>query len=239
MRHRGRTRLELAPALALAALVSAGCAAGIDPGDPHLVIAKRPALAAPDQSRMQSGPDGSAMSYYANPTADWSRYSRVMLDPVTSWDGRKPDSVSPEDQIVLCDYMYEVLRRHLAQAFTIVDAPGPDVMRFRVVISDPGAAGEGLRAVSSELPEARLERAMTRLSAGTYAFAGFAESDGEITDSLTGAPLLVWTDQRVGGGSAKAAAEWTWNDARAAIQYWAETLAGRLAQWHQEGGVSG
>lgn len=241
MRRGQRLYVYRMPAYALicVALLVAGCATGADTADPHFIIARPPALAAPAPAPMRPGPEGSAMSYYVNPAADWSRYSRLMLDPITSWDGLDPDRVSPEDQIVLCDYMDEVLRRHLAQQFMIVNQPGPGVLRLKIVIVARGESPTGLRSVSSNLPEARLARAVRRLSAATYAFAGEAASDGEITDSLTGEPLLVWSDRRIGGGSAKSAAAWKWNDARAAIDYWAETLVGRLAQWRQEGDVAG
>jgi hypothetical protein len=226
-------------AMLIAAVAAVGCGPVADPADPHYVIAPPPPLAASDAARMHQGPEGAAMSYYANPNADWPRYSRVMLAPVTSWDGNFAGQVSPEDQIVLCDYMYEVLRRHLARQFVITDSPGPDVMRLKIAIVARGGAATGLRSVSSPLPDYRLERAVAELSPATYAFAGIAASDGEITDSTTGAPLLIWIDQRIGGGTTKPAAQWNWNDTRAAIEYWAETLTGRLAQWHQEGDVSG
>ena len=224
--------------LLFAAIAAIGCGPIADPADPHYVIAPPP-LAASDAARMNQGPEGSAMSYHANPGADWPRYSRVMLEPLTSWDGNFAGKVSPEDQIVLCDYMYQVLRRHLARQFVVTDSPGPDVMRLKIVIVARGGGAAGLRSISSPLPEYRLERAVTELSPATYAFAGIAASDGEITDSTTGEPLLVWIDQRIGGGTTKPAARWNWNDTRAAIDYWAETLTGRLAQWHQEGDVSG
>ena len=44
--------------------------------------------------------------------------------------------ISPEDQFVLSQYMYEVLKQHLGHDFTIVNQPGPGVMRLQITVID-------------------------------------------------------------------------------------------------------
>jgi hypothetical protein len=112
-------------------------------------------------------------------------------------------------------------------------------MRLHVTITDADGAASAFRTVAADRPPAELQEDMRRLATVTYEFAGLAESEGEVTDSLSDEHLFAWIDRRVGGGSLNAAAQWTWKDTKAAIDYWAETLAGRLAQWHQEGDVAG
>ncbi len=60
-----------------------------------------------------------------------------------------------------------------------------------------------------------------------------------MTDSVTGVQLLAWVDRRVGGGSQNGRRNGNGCDANAAIDYWAETLSARLAQWHYQGDVAG
>jgi hypothetical protein len=223
----------------LACLLFAACAANEPPTPEQLeVMRPRPALFA-DPAQMKPGPEGSELLYYQDTDAESSRYGRIIIDPVTLWCGDMTLDIAPEDQFVLSVYMYQVLKQHLGQDFTIVDQPGPGVMRLRIAVIDFGRAPTGMHTVSAMPPPAELLHVVKQLSAGAYSFTGAAESEGEVTDSVTGARLLAWVDRRIGGGSHKTAAQWQWGDAHAAIDYWAETLSARLAQWHYQGDVAG
>jgi hypothetical protein len=216
----------------------AGCASEPPLPDQVEVMRPRPALPA-DRTQMKPGPEGSELLYYQDVDAESSRYGSVLIEPITLWCGDMTLDIAPEDQTVLSQYMYEVLKHHLGQDFTIVDQPGPGVMRLRISVIDFGNAPTGMHTVSAmPLPPA-LNQAVRQLSSGAYSFTGSAQSQGEVTDSISGERLLAWVDQRIGGGSRKTAALWQWSDANAAIDYWAETLTARLAQWHYEGDVAG
>jgi Protein of unknown function (DUF3313) len=222
------------------AIVAAGCAAGT-PAPPRNALAKaeqQPVFFG-DYTPMTAGPKGSAMLYYVNPHARWLEYDKLILDPITLWRGESGVVVAPDQQQDLCDYMQAVLKDHLARVFTLVNNPGPGVMRLHVTITDADGAASAYRTVAADRPPAELRENMRRLASVTYEFAGVAESEGEVTDTINDEHLFAWIDRRVGGGSLNAAAQWTWKDTKAAIDYWAETLAGRLAQWHQEGDVAG
>jgi hypothetical protein len=223
----------------LAGLMLAGCVANEPPTSAQIeVMRPRPALFA-DPAQMKPGPDGSDLRYYQDLDAESSRYGRIIIEPVTLWCGDMTLDIAPEDQLVLSVYMYQVLKQHLGRDFTIVDEPGPGVMRLRIAIIDFGRAPTGMHTVSSMPPPVALLEVVKQISPGAYSFTGAAESEGEVTDSVTGARLLAWVDHRIGGGSHKTPAQWQWGDANAAIDYWAETLSARLAQWHYQGDVAG
>ena len=128
--------------------------------------------------------------------AESSRYGSIIIDPVTLWCGDMTLDIAPEDQFVLSVYMYQVLRQHLGHDFTIVDQPGPGVMRLRIAVIDFGRASTGMHTVSATPPPARSLNDVKKLSAGAYSFTGAAESEGEVTDSVTGSRLLAWVDGR-------------------------------------------
>jgi hypothetical protein len=217
----------------------AGCTAS-EPLVPNQteIMRPRPTILA-DRPRMKAGPEGSELLYYQDIDAESSRYGSIIIEPVRLWCGDMSLNISPEDQFVLSQYMYEVLKQHLGHDFTIVDQPGPGVMRLRIALIDSGESPTGMDTVSASPPQATLLEVVKQLSDGAYSFTGSAESEGEVTDSVTGARLLAWIDSRVGGGSLKTAAQWQWGDAQPAIDYWAETLSARLAQWHYQGDVAG
>lgn len=221
------------------AMLLVGCAENLPPPREQIeVMRPRPALLA-DYKQLKPGPEGSELLYYQDLDAEWSRYGGIIIEPVTLWCGDMTLDIAPEDQLILSVYMYEVLKQHLGRDFTITDRAGPGVMRLRISVIDFGRAPTGMNTVSSSPPPATLFEAVKQLSSGAYSFTGAAESEGEVIDSVTGERLLSWIDQRIGGGSRKPAALWQWNDAHAAIDYWAETVSARLAQWHYQGNVAG
>ncbi len=74
------------------------------------------------------------------------------------WCGDMTLDISPEDQFVLSQYMYEVLKQHLGRDFKIVDQPGPGVMRLRITVIDSGSAPTGMHTVSATTPPATAAR---------------------------------------------------------------------------------
>jgi hypothetical protein len=230
-----KTLSALIPAI-IACLMLAGCAAN-EPAAPEQIEVMRPRPA--DRAQMKPGPAGSNLLYYQDLDAESSRYGSIIIEPVTLWCGDMTLDIAPEDQFVLSVYMYQVLKQHLGRDFTIVDQPGPGVMRLRIAVIDFGRAPTGMHTVSSMPPPAALFDVVKQISPGAYSFTGAAESEGEVTDSVTGTRLLAWVDHRIGGGSRKTPVQWQWGDAHAAIDYWAETLSARLAQWHYQGDVAG
>jgi uncharacterized protein DUF3313 len=226
--------------LAAFAMLAAGCAASVPapPQEAAIAAQSQPPFFG-DYTPMTAGPKGSAMLYYVNPHARWLEYDKVILDPITFWRGQSGTEIDADQQQSLCDYMQAILKDHLARVFSLVSNPGPGVMRLHITITDADGAATALRTIAEDRSAAELRASVSRLPSVTYEFAGVAESEGEVTDSLSGEHLFAWIDRRVGGGSLNAAAQWTWSDAGAAIDYWAETLTGRLAQWHLEGDVAG
>ncbi|MHB8382453.1 MAG: DUF3313 domain-containing protein [Candidatus Binataceae bacterium] len=183
-----------------------------------------------DQSLLKPGGENQAALIYVNPDAGWSRYDKVLLEPVQFWDSAN-SSVSVEDQQQLTTYFYNKLKENLEKNFTLTDRPGPGVMALQVALVNVSAATPGLRSASLVIPQVRLLNTVQSLATGSYAFVGSAEVAGKITDSQTGALLAAAVDERRGGTSVTAAAQWQWGDAENIMNLWARTLAMRLEQW--------
>jgi Protein of unknown function (DUF3313) len=79
------------------------------------------------------------MLRYANPNANWSSYTKIMIAPVTYW-AADDSKVSAADQQALCDYMYIVLGEDLGKDFVIVDQPGPGVIKISAALTDATSA---------------------------------------------------------------------------------------------------
>ena len=167
---------------------------------------------------------------YINPNAQWTRYKKVMVAPVTFWAGDET-KVSAADQQALTSYTYKALHDALAPKFQVVDQAGPDVMIVHVAIEDATTATPVLRTISMVVPQARGLATLKYIATGTYAFVGGAQGEAKVVDSTTGEVLAAGVDKRVGGGSIATAAQWQWGDAENAISAWAQLIANRLSLW--------
>jgi Protein of unknown function (DUF3313) len=209
----------------IAFLMLAGCSA-TDRADPSSV---KTSGFLGDYSQLAPGKKDQALLVYIDHAAPWRDYTKIRIEPVTFWAGNDT-KVPAANQQALCDYAYAKLNEQLSKEFTVVDQAGPGVLVFRAAITDAEGATPGLRSISMVVPQARLLGAAKYAATGSYAFVGSAQSEGEVTDSVTGKRLAAWVDKRVGGGSVENAAVWKWGDAENIINYWAERVAQRAAE---------
>jgi hypothetical protein len=238
MKNRGSIRVALPIVVAfMAAGIVAGCSETSKPGPS--VVQRMEGESAPlptgngfmgsDYSLLKPGKEGQADLVYFNSNAQWSKYDKVMLEPVEFWDGTN-SSVSPSDQHLLTAYFYNQLKQDLEKNFTLVDQGGPGVVVLQVALINASAATPVMRSVSLVVPQVRLVNALQSLATGSYAFVGSAEAAGKVTDSQTGELLAAAIDQREGGTSLKSAAQWQWGEAESAMNLWAEKTTDRLVQ---------
>jgi hypothetical protein len=173
------------------------------------------------------GSDQKAMLRYVNPNVNWSSYNKVMIAPVTFW-AADDSKVSAADQQALCNYAYSVFVKDLGKNFTIVNQPGPGVMKLSAALTDATSAVPVLRSISVVVPQARVLSAIKMVATGTYAFVGSAQGAAKLTDSVSGQLLAAWADKRAGGTSIKNVDVFQWGDAENAMDYWANGLDQRL-----------
>jgi Protein of unknown function (DUF3313) len=170
---------------------------------------------------------------YIDPTAPWSTYTAVRLEPVTYWAG-DDTQVPVATQQMLTDYAYQKFAAALtAKGIHLTDRAGPGVLVVRMALIDATSATPGLRTISVVVPQARLLSGATSLATGHFAFTGSAQTEGEAIDSTTGKRVAAWVDRRFGGASIKNAGVWEWGDAEKAIDLWAELAATRLVDLRQ------
>lgn len=173
--------------------------------------------------------DQSALRY-VNPSAKWTQYTKIMVDPVTFWGG-DATQVSGADQQMLVDYFHQQLAQELGKKFQIVDKPAPGVMKLDVALLDAEAATPGLRSVSMIVPQAHMLSNLKYLATGTFPFVGAAQGGAKLTDAQTGEVLGAWVDRQIGGGSMAAGFQWEWGDAENAITDWSKKAAEKLSSW--------
>ncbi|MGZ4955353.1 MAG: DUF3313 domain-containing protein [Methylobacter sp.] len=132
----------------------------------------------------QGGEDQASLRYI-NPSAQWTKYHKVLIEPVTFWGGDST-SVSAADQRALVNYFAQQIKEQLGKKFQIVDQAGPGVMKLTVAMTDAQTATPALRSISMVVPQAHLLSNLKYMATGTFPFVGGAQGEAKITDSVSG-----------------------------------------------------
>ena len=181
-------------------------------------------------ANLTPGKDGQAKFRYFAPGVQWTQYHSVILDPVTYWAGEK-DSLSSKDQQTITNYFHQELEKQLQTKFKVVTTPQPDAIRIQVAVVNADTATPILRSFSMIIPQAHVLATLKDLATGSFPFAGSAQAELKMTDSMTGAVLGEAVDRRVGGGAFRAGFQWQWGDAENAVDAWSKELVEKLSTW--------
>jgi len=210
------TNTGAAIACSLLVLLSGGCSAS---KQARSVSLKKSLLV--DPSILKKGGRGSALYGYANPKADFKRYSKVLLEPVLVLKKGKLDLEDRENYQRLANNALVYLTQELRQDYEVVPAPEPGAFKFQLAIVDADDSDLASTVLSSVGP------ASIGLSLVEYSLTGKQMGVGEITceakvtDSMTGELLGAALDRRVGRKDVTGLFE-TWHSADAALRYWAQ-----------------
>ena len=181
---------------------------------------------------IKEGSEDTALWLYKNPSADWRKYTKVYLDPVTVWIGKDSqlNKVSPEDRKTMADMLWAKLDESLRKDYEMTTELGPDVMRVQVAITEGDKSWVVLDTVSSIIPQARLLSGAKSMATGVSAFTGSTSVEAKVTDGGTGDLLFAAVDRRGGTKSLRGVTN-SWGDLEHAYRYWAEKSRYRLCQW--------
>lgn len=188
-----------------------------------------------DASQLREGGSGEAKLVFVNPKADFRRYNKILLDPVVLVAGNAKASafvsMPKEDQQAVVNYVDAQIRQKLGKDYTFVTAPGADVMRMRVAMTEAKGSAVLLDTASSVTPLGLAISTVKRVATGTHSAVGRAGVEMELKDSVTGERLAAAVDERAGrkytGKFDKFSRYHTVEDA---FDYWATQLHKRLAQ---------
>ncbi|MEE8143615.1 MAG: DUF3313 domain-containing protein, partial [Planctomycetota bacterium] len=187
-------------------------------------------------SLLKKGGEGQPLWVYRNPKANFARYDKVLLDPVTLWKAENSSlEDTPEEELQrLASLLYTMLQEKLANDYTLVKRPGSGVLRIRVALTEAERSGVGMDIISTVLPPFRLLSSFGRIATGTDSFVGSASAEVEITDSESREVLFEAVDREVGQKSVKGMTR-EWGDVEAAFLLWVNRLSAHLAEERKAG----
>jgi len=186
-----------------------------------------------ERSAFRQGAENQALLIYKNPAADWRKYRKVILDPVTVWMAAKDSQlkeVSVEDRQRLAALLWSKIDEELRKDYEMTRHAGPDVMHVQMAITEAGESNAVMDTVTSIVPQLKLLSGMKSLATGVSAFTGSASAELKVTDSATGEILVEAVDRR-GGTKSLSGVTNSWNDVEEVYRFWAEKMRYRLCQW--------
>ncbi|MBP7836216.1 MAG: DUF3313 domain-containing protein [Candidatus Omnitrophica bacterium] len=184
-----------------------------------------------DYSQLHHGRPGQAEFTYRNPNMDLSKYQKAMLDRVQIWaaeDNSALSKLSREDQQLLVDYLYVALKDALQKDYTLVNEPGPDVLRIRCAITEARATSPVKEILSTVTPYGLGISYARKLVTGTHSGVGIVSIEGELLDSVSGERLAAVVDRRAGTKSLNIKAT-RWGEVQDAFNFWARRMQTNLA----------
>ena len=188
----------------------------------------------PDASLLRPGGSGQAALVYRNPTANFSSYNKVILEPVAIWT--PPDSqlntVPAVQRQAVADSFYSDLYNALKKRCQMVTSPSPGTMRMRFALVDAKIPNATVNTVATYTPFASLAYGLASLAFnnGVGYFAGTATGEGYATDATDGALLWQAVDKRGGTTALAENTLNTWLDVDHAFQAWSDQLATRMQE---------
>ena len=175
-----------------------------------------------DYSILQPGQEYQPERVYSNPAADWKKYTKILLDPVTLWQGNASQlqGISQADAQKLADYFYNLLYRNFSQTYQMVREPGSDTLRISVAIVKLEEGRVVLETISSIVPQLTAATKLASLVTGKEPLVGKASVEAKVTDAQTGTLLAAGVDQRIGGKTLNSLSLSSWGDVDHIMQFW-------------------
>ncbi len=174
-----------------------------------------------DYSKLEPVPGEPQMLYYEKPNVEWKKYTKLLLDPAMVYYSpeTKDRHIHPDELKKLTDYFRNVVIEAVKDAYPVVDAPGPGVLRIRTAITDV-------------IPTNPLVNIATVAAVLLPLDLGGAAIEAEFLDSISNERLAALVDRKKGtpldivGGFTK------WGHVEAAFKAWAKELREALDEAH-------
>ncbi|MET0209125.1 MAG: DUF3313 domain-containing protein, partial [Burkholderiaceae bacterium] len=130
-------KTSIGTVLVLTALAGCQSSQTTQPGDVGTAQARRSGFLG-DYSQLKPAPDRDGVELYIDRSVDYTRYTKLLLDPIQVLASPAPGQPPPAPDAVArmsADFQ-QSLQRALAPTYQVVAAPGPDVLRLRIAITN-------------------------------------------------------------------------------------------------------
>jgi hypothetical protein len=142
--------------------------------------------------------DAARVPYRYATLADWHRYRKLIIDPVTVYRG--PDNqfgtMHDSDKTALASYMQSTFAEKLAKHFELANAAGPGTLRLKLTLTGAETSTAFLSTVSRFDIAGGLYNGVQAIRGGNGAFTGSVTYAVEIYDSSTNRLLHAYVTKQ-------------------------------------------
>ena len=182
---------------------------------------------------LEKGTGEQALYRYANPKADFKKYTKVIIEPVIISKSAELDAGDLENYQKLANNAFVYLNQELSKDYQVVTSPDPQTLRVQLGITDADTSKPVRNFLSSFMPIGMGLSAVRYAATGKQSGVGEISGEFKLTDAATGELLAAAVDRRVGGKAVKGIWD-TWYNADEALKYWAQKT--RFALCEARGG---
>jgi hypothetical protein len=127
---------------------------------------------------------------YRDPAVDFAKYNKLLVDRIQIWfkDDADYKGIDPTVLKELTDYFHGAIVKAASGAYSVVEEPGPDVLRLRIAVTDLVPNKPEASVVSLVVPFVWLGEAGAGAAndePGSTPFVGQATVEMEAMDSVT------------------------------------------------------
>lgn len=168
---------------------------------------------------------------YTNPDARWASYDKVLLPPVTIWrsGANAFDEMHEVELAKAATLLDRAVRDRLAKSFTIVEKPGPGVIRVSMAITEAFAADDQISIITADVAGQPMP-VDAELSPELEAFGDAAMIEVEARDAATRQLLAAAVDTYIAPPTQKKGSADDWDDIARAFTWWGDRLGDWLDQ---------
>lgn len=173
---------------AIACLAMAGCSSSTPVAYQGLASAQQLRPVKDDEKPFQ----------YSNSDARWGRYTKILIDPVTIYDGRDGQfgSVSAEDRQIVADYMKTKFAEILGKKYPIVQAADPAVVRLHLTLTGIEKSTPVLSTISHLAPVGLVVNGGLQAAGSNGTQFGSVSYAVELSDGPTGTLLDAYVTKQ-------------------------------------------
>jgi len=179
----------------------------------------------------EQGPKGGVDFVYLKKDVDFRSYDKVMMDHVVFYfsDSAKYKGIHANELKEVADTFHKAFAEALANAYPLVDKPGPGVLRIRTAITDLVPSKPGLSGVTTVIPIGLAISIVKSGAGGGHTGVGQASMEVEFLDSMTNERIAAAVDTKPGD---KLEGFTKWGAAKGGFEFWAKRLKTWLDQIH-------
>jgi len=195
--------LILAAVLAVSGIVSSEGMVGSASADTPMLGEYETKGFLSDYSKLASVEGDKGAYKYVDAAVDFSKYQKLLLDRIKVYykDDSDYKGIDPDDLKALTDYFHQAIVKAVGDSYTVVNEPGPDVLRVRIAVTDLVPNKPEASVVSLVVPFAWVADAgsgAAKGEAGSTAFTGEATIEMEAMDSVSSQQVGAYVDKEVG-----------------------------------------